>query len=154
MGRLRRNVGAFFHIVDTLETAAAFGLKVKPRAAQGRIAASADIDPYNASWDEIIVRWLPVEFANELLNRSMGKDDLYPFVLSEKVLEKLNDFGSSKRRRSRADGYVEHCKPKISGLSILRTEKCYRYIAGKRYRASASRHVPRHHWRGLCTRNR
>ena len=80
----------YLHIVDTLETAAAFGLKVQPRLARGHIAASLDFDPYGSRrFDTIIEAWLPVEFATNNLNRSMGLNDLYPFVLSQKTVEKL-----------------------------------------------------------------
>jgi hypothetical protein len=80
----------YLHIVDTLETAGAFGIKVKPRAARGHIAAAIDFDPYaTRRWDQIIEAWLPLEFATNSLNRSMGQLDLYPFVLSPKVIEKL-----------------------------------------------------------------
>jgi hypothetical protein len=41
------------------------------------------------SFDEIIDSWLPLTYALNAMNRSMGKDDLYPFVLSPTVLEKL-----------------------------------------------------------------
>lgn len=33
--------------------------------------------------------WLPLTFAVNSLNRSMGLSDLYPFVLSPAVIEKL-----------------------------------------------------------------
>jgi hypothetical protein len=80
----------YLHIVDTLETAGAFGLKVKPRRARGALAAEISFDPYQASrMDTLIDAWLPVEFATNSLNRSMGLTDLYPFVLSPKVMEKL-----------------------------------------------------------------
>ena len=80
----------YLHIVDTLETAGAFGIKVKPRAARGHIAAAIDFDPYTSRrWDEVIEAWLPLEFATNSLNRSMGQLDLYPFVLSPRVIEKL-----------------------------------------------------------------
>ena len=80
----------YLHIVDTLETAGAFGLKVKPRRARGALAANIDFDPYRAArMDTLIDAWLPIEFATNSLNRSMGLIDLYPFVLSPKVIEKL-----------------------------------------------------------------
>ncbi len=80
----------YLHIVDTLETAASFGLKVRPRLARGHIAAAIDFDPYQSRrFDQIVEAWLPVEFATNSLNRSMGLTDLYPFVLSPKVIEKL-----------------------------------------------------------------
>ena len=80
----------YLHIVDTLETASAFGLKVRPRAARGHIAASIDFDPYESRrWDQVVNAWLPVEFATNSMNRSMGLTDLYPFLLSPRVIEKL-----------------------------------------------------------------
>ena len=39
--------------------------------------------------EQLIDAWLPIEFATNSLNRSMGQTDLYPFVLSPKVIEKL-----------------------------------------------------------------
>jgi hypothetical protein len=80
----------YLHIVDTLETAAAFGLKVKPRRAKGGLAAAIDFDPYRADMDKLIDTWLPVEFATNNLNRSMGLTDLYPFLLSPRVIDKLS----------------------------------------------------------------
>jgi hypothetical protein len=80
----------YLHIVDTLETAGAFGLKVKPRRARGVLAAEIDFDPYRAASMEMLINaWLPIEFATNSLNRSMGQTDLYPFVLSPKVIDKL-----------------------------------------------------------------
>ena len=79
----------YLHIVDTLETAGAFGLKVKPRRARSVLAAAIDFDPYKAGLERLIDAWLPVEFATNSMNRSMGLTDLYPFLLSPKVIEKL-----------------------------------------------------------------
>ena len=81
----------YLHIVDTLETAAAFGLKIKPRRARGGgLAAAVDFDPYRADMDRLIEAWLPVGFATNNLNRSMGLTDLYPFLLSPRVIDKLS----------------------------------------------------------------
>jgi hypothetical protein len=33
--------------------------------------------------------WLPVSWSLNMVNRSMGHDDLYPFVLPVAVLEKM-----------------------------------------------------------------
>jgi len=80
----------YMHIVDALETAAAFGLKVKPRRARGALAAAIDFDPYHVEMERLIDAWLPVEFATNSMNRSMGLNDLYPFLLSAKAIEKLS----------------------------------------------------------------
>jgi hypothetical protein len=80
----------YLHIVDTLETASAFGLKVKPRRARGALAAAIDFDPYKSGrMDKLVDAWLPIEFATNSMNRSMGLTDLYPFLLSPRVIEKL-----------------------------------------------------------------
>jgi hypothetical protein len=39
--------------------------------------------------DALVDAWLPIEFATNSLNRSMGLMDLYPFVLTPNVIEKL-----------------------------------------------------------------
>ena len=41
------------------------------------------------NFDEIIDMWLPLTFAMNSLNRSMGLRDLYPFVISKTIKEKL-----------------------------------------------------------------
>ncbi len=81
----------YLHMVDTLETAYAFGLRIKPRAGQDdNLKASITFDPYNQpKFDPIIEAWIPMTFAVNSINRSMGLDDLYPFVISPKVTEKL-----------------------------------------------------------------
>ena len=80
----------YLHIVDTLETAAAFGVKVKPRVAHGELASVVDFDPHNATdMEQLIDAWLPIAFAVNSLNRSMGLVDLYPFVLTPATIAKL-----------------------------------------------------------------
>lgn len=77
----------YLHIVDTLETAAAFGLTV--RGADGAEASPID-DPYGSRDAETLIsRWVPVTVAINAVNRSMGQPDLYPFVLSDPVVRKL-----------------------------------------------------------------
>ncbi len=72
------------HIVDTLETAAAFGVSLRPRIAGGEtLAADLPFDPYLADgFDRILGAWLPVVIAANAINRSMGVGDVYPFVLT------------------------------------------------------------------------
>lgn len=81
----------YLHIVDTLETASEFGISMLPpnNLHQG-LAATINIDPYHHdNFDEIIAQYLPLTFAVNNLNRSMGQPDLYPFILVPKVREKL-----------------------------------------------------------------
>jgi hypothetical protein len=78
--------------VDTLETAHHFGIQVDPGVTQNRaLDVSLDFDPYQEDrFDVLIAHWLPVSFALNSLNRSMGHDHAYPFVLSPAVLKKLD----------------------------------------------------------------
>jgi hypothetical protein len=78
----------YFHMVDTLETAASFGLVVTPSVSTG-MAARIDFDPYKADMDRLIEAWIPLTFAANSINRSMGLPDLYPFVLNPPVIAKL-----------------------------------------------------------------
>src|SRR5208282_90920 len=100
----------YLHMIDTLETAYAFGLRIRPRAGQDdNLAAHVSFDPYNQiKFDSILEAWLPVTFAVNSINRSMGIDDLYPFVISTEAVEKLKAVhhvvksgGSNKRSRAK-----------------------------------------------------
>jgi hypothetical protein len=81
----------YLHIVDTLETAYAFGLTVRPHVSRSdELSTDMNINPHRmTSMDALIESWLPLCFAVNSLNRSMGQPDLYPFVLSPAVIEKL-----------------------------------------------------------------
>lgn len=82
----------YLHIIDTLETAYSFGLSVHPHVAKSSATLNTDIkvDPYNQNnFDNIIIQWLPLTFALNSVNRSMGLHDLYPFVIPAEVVEKL-----------------------------------------------------------------
>ncbi len=81
----------YFHMVDTLETASAFGMRVRPRVTKGAdLSAAIDFDPHSAALDRIVDAWLPLTFAVNSINRSMGMADLYPFVLTPPVIVKLS----------------------------------------------------------------
>jgi hypothetical protein len=80
----------YFHMVDTLETAAAFGMRLRPKLAKSaELTAVIDFDPHVAEMDRIVDAWLPLTFAVNSINRSMGLPDLYPFVISPAVIWKL-----------------------------------------------------------------
>ncbi len=81
----------YLHIVDTLDTAAAFGLRVRPAVAHpAELDTSLDLDPYDAADARTLVQaWLPLTYAVNSLNRSMGQPDLYPFILSAPVVDRL-----------------------------------------------------------------
>jgi hypothetical protein len=82
----------YLHIIDTLETAYAFGLSVDPLVAEASNNFSADIthDPYKVkNFDIILKQWLPLTFALNSLNRSMGLQDTNPFFITSPVSEKM-----------------------------------------------------------------
>jgi len=81
----------YFHIVDTVETAASFGLALKPKhpAAKAMTADPGSGPRWDAGFDRILQNWLPLTYALNELNRGMGLPDLYPFVLSAPAIEKL-----------------------------------------------------------------
>lgn len=81
----------YLHIVDTLETAEVYGLRIQAKA--GRAAPLAMAIGYDAyrhdDFDALIADWLPLTQAVNSLNHSMGQPDLYPFVLAPRVVGKL-----------------------------------------------------------------
>ena len=72
----------YLHIRDTLDTAAAFGFAPSGATFERRMLGAS-------GFDIIIDRWLPLAWALNMVNRSMGRDDLYPFVLHIVVLAKM-----------------------------------------------------------------
>lgn len=83
----------YFHIVDALDTADAFGLRTNPdvEADVPAIELKRTFDSYSMGSAEALIRaWVPLTLAINSINRSMGQPDLYPFVLSEPVIAKLH----------------------------------------------------------------
>ncbi len=66
----------YLHMVDTVETATAFGL--------------VSCDSPNATFNQLIDDWLELTVVMNSLNRSMGLRDAYPFVLYDPIIEKLH----------------------------------------------------------------
>lgn len=76
------------HITDTIDTACSFGL------------ATVNADAMDSFRDLVTTVWVPLSIALNQINRSMGRDALYPFVIATPVLDKL-DFVASVIRGSR-----------------------------------------------------
>ena len=72
----------YLHIRDTLDTAAAFGLAPAGATFNRRVLGPS-------AFDTLINLWLPLAWSLNMVNRSMGRDDLYPFVLPARVLDKM-----------------------------------------------------------------
>ena len=81
----------YLHIVDSLETSSTYGMQVHPvLTADQEMHTTAAIDPYQSgSFTPLIETWLPLTYALNAMNRSMGLGDIYPFVLAPPVIEKL-----------------------------------------------------------------
>ncbi len=82
----------YLHIVDTLETADAFGVRVRPRHIAQAEALSIDVDVeplHEKSFAPLVRAWVPLTFALNSLNRSMGLGDLYPFIITPAIIDKL-----------------------------------------------------------------
>ena len=72
----------YLHIRDTLQTARAYGVTAHATLPGPRT-------PEPGTMEALIADWLPLSLALNQLNRSMGSDDLYPFVLPPAVMDKL-----------------------------------------------------------------
>ncbi len=72
----------YLHIRDTLDTAAAFSFAPAAATFERKVLGPS-------GFDQIIDMWLPLSWALNMINRSMGKQDLYPFVLPPAVLDKM-----------------------------------------------------------------
>lgn len=81
----------YLHIIDTLETATAYNIRIAPDGVAGAdLNAASCPDPYEADdFRTVIAAWLPLTYAVNAINRSMGYGNLYPFVLSPPVIDKL-----------------------------------------------------------------
>jgi hypothetical protein len=82
----------YLHIRDTLQTAAEYGVTVRgPRAVtlDRSLKATPQPEAGDRGFDEVLDNWLPLTYALNAVNRSMGRDDLYPFTLATPVIDKL-----------------------------------------------------------------
>lgn len=79
----------YLHMTDTLETAAASGLSLKPKRKDEPALKSDPKMAKRSIFDRMIADWFPLTYVLNNLNRGLGLADSYPFVLSEPVVEKL-----------------------------------------------------------------
>lgn len=81
----------YLHMVDTLETAHDFGFRIHgydiSAPGAGIKMGSGYFKP--VIFDALFEDWRRLSVALNALNRSMGMDDAYPFVISNRVLDKL-----------------------------------------------------------------
>jgi hypothetical protein len=95
----------YLHLRDMLQTAHSYGLAIRRRvedgAGAGVLDTLADLDAIGEADGvaELIAHWLPLSYALNAVNRSIGKDDLYPFVLTPEVMAKLDAVHAAVRRQ-------------------------------------------------------
>ncbi len=94
------------------------------------MAARIDFDPLHADLDRIIEGWLPLTFAVNSINRSMGVPDLYPFVVSPPVIGKLafvhdciREQAGRKRRRRRMRAMIAGLRQRAGFPRWLQTSR-------------------------------
>jgi hypothetical protein len=84
----------YLHIRDALQTAASFGLQVNgpdidAPERTGELAA-VPTEPSDAdSILDLVADWLALSYALNAMSRSLGNNDLYPFVLAPAIVDKL-----------------------------------------------------------------
>jgi hypothetical protein len=78
----------YLHMTDTLETAVASGVSVRPPRPDEPTLKDPAV-PGAAPFDKIITDWLSLTYVLNNLSRGLGQPDAYPFVLPPPAIEKL-----------------------------------------------------------------
>jgi hypothetical protein len=81
----------YLHTMDIVETAHFIGLNMDPPDILRDMASKATIDPYTIQdFNTIIKTSVPLSFAVNSINRAMGIPDVYPFVVTQPIVQKMN----------------------------------------------------------------
>ncbi|PSC03851.1 hypothetical protein SLNSH_16860 [Alsobacter soli] len=108
----------YFHMVDTLETAGSLRILADTGEGQEPLNFDAYVEP---RFDRMVEAWMRLAYGLNLLNRSMGMPDLYPFQLSPPAVYKLSMVHMMIRRAagrtSRPDSSLTPLKAMAAGLS-------------------------------------
>ncbi len=79
----------YLHLVDTMETASAYGVAATAPSASGTQTRVVASHPQELDFEQLHDGWYSLTFVLNSLARSMGAHDLYPFSISEPVSQKL-----------------------------------------------------------------
>jgi len=81
----------YLHITDTVETATACGVALRPRRRDepSLAAVPPTAGTTTTNFDRLLASWYPLTYLLNNLNRGLGLPDAYPFVLSGPAVEKL-----------------------------------------------------------------
>lgn len=110
----------YFHMIDTLDTAATYGLAVQHPEPGGRRRPRRMWAVDFENFESLRQRWDALTLALNSLNRSMGLPDTYPFALCDAVDEKLRFVHSivlEARREPGADSEAPEPKPRTNRIA-------------------------------------
>lgn len=80
----------YLHMFDTLETAAGCGISIEPpRHDEPTLKQVPNPVDGDVSFDAMMKSWTTITYVLNNLNRGLGNDDAYPFVLSETTTKKI-----------------------------------------------------------------
>jgi hypothetical protein len=80
----------YLHMTDTLETASGCGLSIRPRrSGEPQFRPLRTGGSSSTLFNRLIESWFPLTYVLNNLNRGLGLQDAYPFVLSTVAIEKL-----------------------------------------------------------------
>jgi hypothetical protein len=95
----------YLHIADVLETTATVGVTVDgphgvPEPLAGRILSTGATQLADLTIADVLGRWHGIALALNAMTRSMGRQDLYPFVITPGVTRKLEHVHDLVRART------------------------------------------------------
>jgi hypothetical protein len=79
----------YLHMLDVTETAVSCGLTLRPRHPNDPLLEPDSKLLRGRRFESVIDAWFSLTYVLNNLNRSLGQQDAYPFVLSDPTIEKL-----------------------------------------------------------------
>jgi len=79
----------YLHMIDVTETAASCGLTLRPRHPNDPLLEPDPKLLRRRRFEPVMDAWFSVTYVLNNLNRSLGQQDAYPFVLCDPTIEKL-----------------------------------------------------------------
>lgn len=79
----------YLHMIDVTETAVSCGLTLRPRHPNDPLLEADPKLLRRRRFESVIDAWFALTYVLNNLNRSLGQQDAYPFVLSDATIEKL-----------------------------------------------------------------
>jgi hypothetical protein len=114
----------YLHMVDSLETAHEGGLSLNPRRKTDPrlIPVRTFSTSGSRSFQSMLDRWRSLAYVLNDLNRGLGLQDAYPFVLSDPVIAKLEfvhkTIDANRRVRAKASAVVTQLSEPTAELAV------------------------------------